>query len=262
MRMGVIAHADATRAVLEEGGHRYYAAFVTLTYALVCGWQPCHVSEYLDRLRKWCARRSVDLHYEWVMELQERGAPHYHIVLWLPHGFKVPKPDDEGWWTHGYSNIKRATRPVGYLVKYVSKGNNSIYTMPRGARLFQTGGHKCAALARHRACLPKWLRDEVPAGRARRVIGGWVSVESGEFFPSPWSLRWGYDDRGRAFVTIFKRFSAEKLTDAVDGSSSCVDFENRGEVSGSGSSYSDLSYGDLRELERFEREWNHFYSLQ
>jgi hypothetical protein len=207
---------------------------VTLTYAQRDVWEPRHVSEYLDRLRKWCARRRVKLHYEWVMELQKRGAPHYHIVLWLPEGFKVPKPDTQGWWPHGMSNIKRATRAVGYLVKYVSKGNNRIYAMPSGARLFQTGGDQAAALARHRACLPKWLRECIPQGRARRVVGGWMSVDSSEFFASPYRMRWGYDEYGCAFVTIIKRVVVHRAVSA--------------------SSEAELSPADLREREYLERE--------
>ena len=211
MRKCVIAHADATRDDLQAGGFRYYAAFVTLTYAEVQGYQPEHVTQYLDRLRNWCGRRRVKIHYQWVLELQQRGAPHYHLLIWIPEGFKIPKPDAQGWWSHGSSNIQRALKGAGYLVKYVSKGNNACFSMPRGARLFGTGGAPAAKLARHRAGLPTWLRKKTPAtSRAVRVpFEGWMCVETGEMFESPFSMRWGYDEKGQVVITVVERIQGE-----------------------------------------------------
>jgi hypothetical protein len=211
MRRCVIAHADATKEYVLQGGHRWYAAFVTLTYALVDGWRPEHITAYLNLLRNRCSRRGFKIHFEWVSELQERGAPHYHLLIWLPDGQQIPKPDASGMWTHGTTNIQRARKGVGYLVKYVSKGNNSAYSMPQGMRLFGTGGDAPARLARHRAGLPRWLLAQIPGtSRASRVpFVGWACAETGEVFVSPFAMRWGYDEAGNAVVEVIKRTEGE-----------------------------------------------------
>jgi len=211
MRHCVVAHADATKEQLLHGGHRWYAAFVTLTYAAVDGWKPGHITSYLNLLRNRCSRRGFKIHCQWVSELQERGAPHYHLLIWLPEGEQIPKPDRSGMWDHGSSNIQRARKGVGYLVKYVSKGNNSAFTMPSGMRLFGTCGEAAARFARHRASLPRWLIKQIPAAsRAHRVpFAGWVCDDTGEIFSSPYSMRWGYDDAGNAMVEVVKRVIGE-----------------------------------------------------
>lgn len=215
MRHAVAAHADATRDSLALGGFRWYAALVTLTYAQLDAYRPEQVTAYLNALRNWCARScngSYKIHFEWVMELQERGAPHYHLLIWIPEGRKIPKPDAQGWWTHGMSNIQRARNGVGYLVKYVSKGNNSCFSMPQGARLFGTGGDAPARLARHRAGLPRWLVAQIPlTSRAHREpFAGWVCDETGEVFRSPFGMRWGYDEHGNAVVVVVKRTEGDQ----------------------------------------------------
>ena len=62
-------------------GHRLEALFVTLTYRDIDGYRARHVAEYVKALK-----RSVtfELRYVWVLELQRRGAPHYHLVIWIP----------------------------------------------------------------------------------------------------------------------------------------------------------------------------------
>lgn len=211
MRACVIAHADATKNIVTQGGFRWFTALVTLTYALIDGYEPEHITAYLNSLRNWASRVGFKIHYQWVMELQQRGAPHYHLLIWIPEGHLMPKPDDSGMWKHGSSNVQRATRGVGYLVKYVSKGDNSLHPMPLGARLFGTGGDALARLARHRAGLPKWLREIIPSGgRAhRQAFAGWVCESTGEIHRSPFVMRWGYDDAGNAIVKVMKRIEEE-----------------------------------------------------
>lgn len=211
MKHCVIGHSDATREHLLQGGFRYYAALLTLTYRDVDGYRPEHVTGYLNALRNWVGRRGWKLHYQWVLELQQRGAPHYHALIWIPEGQQIPKPDDSEMWTHGSSNIQRARNAVGYLVKYVSKGNNSAFTMLRGARLFGTGGGAAARLARHRAGLPRWLIEKMPiTSRAHREpFAGWVCNETGEIHRSPFGMRWGYDEQGRSIVEVIKRTEGE-----------------------------------------------------
>jgi len=207
MRRVVIASADASRIAAQRGGSRLWAVFVTLTYRQAQGfgaWSTRDVSEYVGRVRKWLARRSVALRYQWVLELQQSGRPHYHIIFWLPRGLKLPKPDTSGHWDKGASNIKEATQPVGYLVKYVSKGDTEL-AFPKGARLFGTGAPEAdVKLATHRAGLPIWLSEITdPNSRCTKVSRvGWVERATGAIFPSPYKLGWSRDSWGLVVVTV------------------------------------------------------------
>lgn len=210
MRHCVAAHADSTRDTLTQGGFRYYAAFVTLTYEDVDGYRPEHVTAYLNSLRNLAQREGWKLHYEWVLELQKRGAPHYHLLIWIPEGKMIPKPD-HGMWKHGHSQIARARNGVGYLVKYATKGDNEVHPMPHGARLFGTGGDAAARLARHRAGLPRWLVEKIAVGaRAKRIpFVGWMCEATGEIYRSPYVMRWRYDEHGNAVVDVIKYQAGE-----------------------------------------------------
>jgi hypothetical protein len=200
MRRVVVAHCEATRS---RPGFRTDAVMATLTYRPGEEWNRRQVSRYVDRTVKWAARRGVRLAYQWVVELQARGAPHYHVLWWVPHGFRLPKPDAEGHWPHGMSRIELARRAVGYLVKYATKGDDTQH-FPHGARLFGCGGEPCARFPAHRAGLPRWL-DAVaaPGERVHRVTGiGWVERESGAIHRSPFTIVWEpYPGGVRVIVT-------------------------------------------------------------
>ncbi len=66
-------------AIQKENGGRF--AFVTLTYRDDPG--PVEVKRHLDAFLKACRRRGVTS-WVWKMEFQERGVPHYHLLLELP----------------------------------------------------------------------------------------------------------------------------------------------------------------------------------
>lgn len=214
MRRVVIAAADAARAAVERGGSRFWAVFVTLTYKAAEGegaWSTRDITEYVKRVRAWLDYRGLDLRYQWCIELQQSGRPHYHVIFWLPRGVKLPRPDTSGQWEKGSSNIKLATRPVGYLVKYVSKGSAES-EFPKGARLFGTGSPDAdVKLAAHRAGLPMWLLQKIgPESRARKLSHravrlGWQDSESLEVFPSPYELCCTRDDWGFVVITIIER---------------------------------------------------------
>jgi len=169
-----------------------YCAMVTLTYADgIRDWQPRHVSDYLHTLRKWWARQQFDssMRYVWVAELQKRGAIHYHIAVFIPAGFKVPKPDVAGWWTHGKTQVVAARGAVQYLMKYLSKGGKaSEHRLPGGARCYGCGGlGQTMRLARRWLSLPGFIKARADvlgsAGWARAVGGGWVDPD-GEIWAS------------------------------------------------------------------------------
>jgi hypothetical protein len=177
-------------------------AMLTLTYRQVDGWHKRHISELLRHIRNWLARRGHRLRYVWVAELQQRGALHYHVLLWLPRGLSLPKPDKQGWWTHGSTRIEWARKPAGYLAKYASKLDSKVgIGFPAGARLHGKGGlEEFGRSVAQWFSLPTWAREVCDlAGRAVRVKGvGLVERDSGVWLPSPWRLSFG--ESGTAFA--------------------------------------------------------------
>lgn len=161
-------------------GHREHVWFVTLTYRGVHDWRPRHISNCLKTVRNWCKRRGVPLRYLWVAELQQRGALHYHLAIWLPKRIQLPKFDKQGWWPHGMTQRVIAKNAVGYLMKYLSK-ISPFHDFPRGVRLHGYGGLTqqarsiCAWLN-----LPSWCKQRFGVGELRTINGRRVVRETGE----------------------------------------------------------------------------------
>lgn len=196
MRYNVIASANWLHvAATGRGSFRVDCVFVTLTYRQIEDPNPKDISKYLDAARKHCARRGIPCRYVWVGELQQRGALHYHVLFWMPRGYKLPMPDKSGWWPHGWSNIQKSHSPVGYLAKYAgklkTKAGAAGFAIPKGFRISGVGGLDTEDKQKKRwANLPGWLRDAVtPEHRCKRIIGGgWISRETFEYWPSAWRL--------------------------------------------------------------------------
>jgi hypothetical protein len=141
------------------------AVMLSLSYAAADGWRPDHISVFMDKLRQWF-RRQTGMHmpYVWVMEMQRRGVPHYHIMLWMPAELRLPFPDQgirTPWWPHGSSNLKRDIQHRGaYLAKYIAKGEDMGF--PRGARTFGSSHHEWVRDARRWASAPGYVRAMIP----------------------------------------------------------------------------------------------------
>lgn len=178
------------RETMKRRGMRWHTVFLTLTYRNTDEWKGRHISDLLQHMRKWARRRGFLLRYVWVAEMQKRGAIHYHIVLWLPSGLRLPKPDKQGWWRHGSTKTEGVkANAAGYLMKYVSKGVGGDYPdLLKGARVVGYGGlDRAAADEMHYWCLPRYIRESVCIGdRVRPVQGGGRASDSGEFFQSDW----------------------------------------------------------------------------
>ena len=188
MRRSVNVAARLFHHVL--GTRRYRPAMLTLTYRDVDGFEPRHVSGLLKCIRAWLQRRGFCLHYVWVAELQQRGALHYHVLVWLPKGLTLPKPDKQGWWPHGSTRIEWARNAVGYLCKYVSKFDTK-QALPKGARLHGAGGFDAfSRQIRRWFNLPTWLKQLADVGTSFvRVKGvGLVERDTGVCVPSPWRV--------------------------------------------------------------------------
>lgn len=167
---------------------------VTLTYVKEDGGQPCDIRQCLTHMRNWAKRRSFDLGYVWVAELQQRGALHYHILCWLPVGVRMPYPDKQGWWPHGSTNLEQAHSAVGYMTKYASKARSKLKdgaTFPKGFRMHGCGGlDQGAREMRAHHMRPQWVRDLTTYEDRIRPApgGGFFSKVTGEIWASPWRI--------------------------------------------------------------------------
>jgi len=172
----------------DEKGRRLDGLFLTLTYRPDVDWSPGHISSLCNRMRDWCSRRGSRLRFVWVAEQHKSGRVHYHAILFLPKGLTLPKPDKQGWWPHGMTNIQRCRkRSVGYLIKYATKGQAVAAPWPLGCRLHGHGGLDADQRARRSWwVLPRYIREQVqPVQRVRRALGGgWCSPVDGSWWPA------------------------------------------------------------------------------
>jgi hypothetical protein len=211
MRKGILNASRLHQAQSSAGGRRHYAVMVTLTYAWKQGslWDYNHISAFMKNLRTYACRHfghKYKLRYVWVLENTQQGVPHYHVLLWLPRGHTLPKPDKRGWWSHGSTRIERVKRAVGYIAKYASKGGEGF---PRGARM-----HACGGLERHQRneriwwASPSWIRATWSAQQEPRPRrgGGWHSRITGEWLPSPWEVI----SRQGKMITIRKKVQVQQ----------------------------------------------------
>lgn len=167
--------------------------FVTLTYRGVDDWSPRHISDALKRFRHWCKKRGTAPHYVWVAELQERGAMHYHLAIWLPFHLSCPMWDKSTrgaapFWPHGMTNRQLARNAVGYLMKYMSKVGK-YHEFPKGSRIYGAGGLD-AQDRQIRAWLnwPQWLKQLHGVGEVVTRHGKRLVRETGEILCSPYKV--------------------------------------------------------------------------
>jgi hypothetical protein len=116
---------------------------ILLTYRRVGDYKQGHLNYYLKLLKS--ATGEGLLAWAWVAELLERGAVHYHLVLVVRKGTRIPLPDKEHtaggrvygrMWSHGWSGIHTARSPY-YLVKYVGKEyQKDLSRYPKSCRLY------------------------------------------------------------------------------------------------------------------------------
>lgn len=171
-----------------QSGRRFRAALLTLTYGNGDDWQPKHVTACINRIREYLRRKGHELYGVWVAELQQRGAIHYHLVLWLPKGLSLPKPDKRGWWVHGCTKIEWARKPIGYLTGYTTQDKNEGNgNFPKGARIHGALGlTKLQKMERRWWRFPQYIRDRFPEWRddiVRAEGGGFLARATGEWMP-------------------------------------------------------------------------------
>jgi hypothetical protein len=169
---------------------------LTLTYADAAAWSAGHIREFMISLRGHLGAALYG--YGWVLEMQARGAPHYHVLIYVRRGANVPLPEEL--WPHGLTRIETARTPF-YISSYTSKAYQKN-GLPKGARMFAVQIYKHVLsedemLPFRLSSAPGWLRDileeiaqEVGPGIrwSRCPGGGWVCRDTGEIYPSPWEL--------------------------------------------------------------------------
>lgn len=139
-----------------ESSRLHAPYFVTLTFH---HWdettrRPAH--EYLNTFLTDLRRTYPDSFYLWRLELQKRGAPHYHLIIWQPAGLidfdedglkswinatwhRIADPESEAHAKHGV-RVDRATsfrKAFSYVTKYTAKyggDNDEGYPGRRWAR--------------------------------------------------------------------------------------------------------------------------------
>lgn len=191
----------ATRLLVEEleaEKARYQSYFVTLTYSPGKMWHQLHISKALKCVRSWCDRQGIKFRYVWVAEIQTKRqlkegghCVHYHLLIFLPMGYQLPKFDKRGWWPHGMTQTAKAHKPIGYMVKYASKGGDAGY-FPKGCRLSGSGGltHD-SRWQKAWWMVPAYVRAWWPnyIDRPQRAKGGgWLSKITGDWNPSKFKI--------------------------------------------------------------------------
>lgn len=191
-RKTIITGARLAVEQSRQGGFRGRWAMLTLTYRQDERWVASQLGVLMTHVRKYAKRRGFPMLYVWALELTEKGRPHYHVLIWLPKGRTLPKPDKQGWWRHGSTRIEWARRAVGYLAKYASKGieDDQWKLIPKGARMCGNGGLAAEQRIELRWWkLPTWVRDHWPEiSDVLRVRGGYVKRPDGEFLASPFRV--------------------------------------------------------------------------
>ena len=177
--------------LMQRLGYRPW--MVTLTYRNIDQQKPSDVARFLNLLRTDAIRHRRPFRYLWVGELQERGALHYHLLIWYPRRKLPPKFDSIGYWPHGMTERSIARNPLHYLTKYASKLRSKCgeAAFPKGFRMHGFGGlPKDVASFRRWKLLPKWARDLGGPDLELRPAqgGGKVSKNTGECFESPWEF--------------------------------------------------------------------------
>lgn len=212
MRSRVLTGTRLHTEQAQAGGFRSKWAMVTLTYRPGVKWAPGHFEAFATSVRNWMARRGHKMRSVMVAELQQRGAVHYHVLVLLPKGLTLPKPDKQGWWPHGSTRIEWARCAGGYLAKYASKGDTGFF--PKGCRICSVSGLTGAYLQLARWwSKPKYVRDAFPDGSHRVVPllgGGWVNCTTGEVVQSEWEFA-GFARKGVMLLRLKHRPMVDTL---------------------------------------------------
>lgn len=167
----------------------HWPLFFTVTYENPHDWRPEQITRFINNYRTYLYRKGFkQLVYVWTCENNpNRPGVHYHGVLWIPNGVLPPKPDQQGWWKHGHTNVQRARNPAAYLAKYISKSAAPL-DLPPKSRRYSINVRSILNLDFLRC--PNWMCYFSKFGdRIKYVKGyGWVNFTTNKAYKSPY--RW------------------------------------------------------------------------
>jgi len=107
---------------------------ITLTYKKAEDYKAGDIRDFMKLMKKKLDSKLVA--FAWVAEMQKRGAVHYHIILAVEKGTRIPRPDSSRMWPHGMSRIETARTPY-YLLSYTGKEHQKdLGAYPKGCRLY------------------------------------------------------------------------------------------------------------------------------
>lgn len=207
LKKSVITGARLHDQEARQGSARGAWYMVTATYREGSDSSPRDVSNLVRGVRRYfhklAGRKGQGrplFRYLWVGELTKRLRPHYHLLIWIPRGYFLPKADRAGWWPHGMTKIEKARNAVGYLAKYASKFTGAMAeAFPKGFRTHGIGGLGDESKRELRWWkAPQAAREALgPDADIRKTFGGYTDKRTGEFWPSPWRV---FFDRGRVIA--------------------------------------------------------------
>jgi hypothetical protein len=145
---------------VNAANYKYRAIMVTLTYRKAEDWQPGQIRAYIKKTKERLGKRVIS--YAWVMELQKRGVPHYH-VLWIVRPYtRIRMPDKNGDWDYGFSNVVTNVKSVYYIISYLKKANEVTAEYPKGGRIFAVWHcDKVFKESMRRFMFPAWLKEKL-----------------------------------------------------------------------------------------------------
>jgi hypothetical protein len=136
------SYVDSMQALEKSGVSAFDKKMITLTYREAQQWQTNQITSFCSWLKRTLGNTLIS--YAWVAELQERGAMHYHLMVYISKGVKIPLPDKPQGrkghipWPHGQTQVKTALKPA-YLATYLGKEyQKDFYRFPKGARSYGT----------------------------------------------------------------------------------------------------------------------------
>lgn len=159
-----------------------YPVCVTLTFAPGQVFSNDGIQKFIHRFKAKVNRMGHTFPYVWVLECANRI--HYHLLVWLPIGYKPEHSVLLKWWQFGSTWTAKCKSPRAWI-NYITKQETKVY-LPAGARAYGCGGLDAKGkLEVARVMLPRWLLPLIPKGVVPvRCSGGWVLRETGEIFES------------------------------------------------------------------------------
>lgn len=127
---------DKIRRLACSNFNNKYDKFLTLTFAEnMTNVKECNLlfKNFIKRLKY--QYNLNNLKYLAVIEFQERGAVHYHVLLNIPY---IPHKELQDLWGNGFvfiNAIEHVDNIGAYILKYITKDNNDIRLMGQKAYL-------------------------------------------------------------------------------------------------------------------------------